>query len=81
MFNGSLLISLSGLFVVLAAFCRIPQEDDDKFLEFSKKAEGGPFRASGLSKTFPEVPRVSSVLCGSLESRQGMPLELERVKV
>ena len=30
--------------------CRNPQEDDAKFLEFSKRAEDGPFRASRLSK-------------------------------
>ena len=32
--------------------CPNPQEDDAKFLEFSKRAEGGPSRAGRLSKTF-----------------------------
>ena len=33
-----------------------PQEDDAKFLEFSKRAEGGPSRAGRLQKRFLRYP-------------------------
>ena len=45
-----------------------PHEDDAKFSEFSKRAEGGPSRVGSSSKTFPatlgnDARRVHSALC------------------
>ena len=45
------------------------QEDDAKFFGFSKKAEDGPSRVGGLSKTFPEVPIEFRVSGSKQESR------------
>ena len=57
-----------------------PQEDDAKFFEFSKRAEGGPSRASRLSTTFLEVPMEFRVSSSNPESRLSIPLGLETVK-
>ena len=54
-FCGSRLISLSGTIVSRVISGLNPREDDAKFPEFSKRAEGGPSRASRLSKTFPRL--------------------------
>ena len=57
-----------------------PREDDAKFFELWKRAEGGPSRAGSRSKTFPEVPIIFHVSCGNPESRQGIVLGLGKVK-
>ena len=51
-----------------------------KFRELSKRAEDGPLRASGLSKTFPEVLIVFRVSSGNPESRLRMSLGLGIIK-
>ena len=50
------------------------QEDDAKFGDFLKRADGGPSRAGRVSKTFPEVPIVFRVSSGNPESRLSIPL-------
>ena len=74
-FCGSCLISFSGtvLFPVISGFN--PREDDAKFLEFSKRAEGS-FSGTQLSETFLEVPKVFRASCGNPESRQGIFVRL-----
>ena len=46
-----------------------PQEDDAKFIEFSKIDEDGSPRAGRRSKTFPEVPHEFRESRGKQESR------------
>ena len=46
--------------------CRNPQEDDAKFLEFSKKADHGPSGASRLSKT--NLPNTQNIPCITRQS-------------
>ena len=70
---GCHLISLPGTIVLPALSGLYPREDDAKFLEFSKRAEDGPSRASRLSKNL-------SWSTGNPESRLGIPLRLGRVK-
>ena len=60
--------------------CPNSQEDDVQFREFSKRAEEGPSRASGLPKTFPEVPMVLRASGGSPESRLRISLGLGLIK-
>ena len=59
-FCGSGFPSLSGTVMFPAVSLLNPQGDGAKFLDFSKRAEDGPSRADGLSKTFPEEPGQSS---------------------
>ena len=54
-FCGSCLVSLSGTIVFPVISGLNPRQDDAKFLEFPKRAEGLS-RAGRLSTTFPEVP-------------------------
>ena len=52
-----------------------------KVFEFTKRAEGGPSRAGGLSKTFPEVPIHFCVSRGNqgIATRQGCGTQNSRV--
>ena len=40
-----------------------------KFCEFSKRAEDGPSRAGGLTKTFPEFTHMFSVYRAAIQNR------------
>ena len=73
-------ITLSGTVVFPEMSGLHPREDDAKFFESSRRAEGSPPRAKSRSKTFPEGPIMFRVSCGNPESRQGIVLGLGIVK-
>ena len=79
-FCVSRLISLSGLFVFPSVSGLNSSEEDAKFIEFTKIAEGGPSRAGSRSKTFPEVPTIFRVSCRNPESRLRISLGLGMVE-
>ena len=72
-FNDSLFISLSLLLAVSVVSGLNSSEEDVKFFELLKRAEGGPSRAGSRSKTCPEVPIVFRVSSGNPESRLSIP--------